>query len=90
MTNRQEVLYQPRFLILQACEQHPERQPQLKQNSIDNIDNIAYQKLLRPLAKERERLTTEQFFYERKEINRLLEHGDITCDMIYRYIQRKR
>lgn len=49
-----------------------------------------YQKLLRPLAKERERLTTEQFFYERKEINRLLEHGDITRDIIYKYIKRKR
>ena len=77
MTNRHEVLYQARFLILQACDQHPERQARLKQNSIDNIDNIAYQKLLRPLAKERERLTTEQFFYERKEINRLMEHGNL-------------
>lgn len=60
---------------------------QLKQN---RIDNIAYQKLLRPLAKERERLTIEWFFYERKEVVRLLEHGDITRDMIYKFIQRKR
>lgn len=60
---------------------------QLKQN---RIDNIAYQKLLRPLAKERERLTIEWFFYERKEVDRLLEHGDITRDMIYKFIQRKR
>ena len=36
------------------------------------------------------RYTTEQFFYERKEINRLLEHGNITRDIIYKYIKRKR
>lgn len=38
---------------------------------------------------KRERLTTEQFFYERKETDRL-EHDGITRDIIYKYIKRKR
>lgn len=68
-------------------EQRKALRAQMKQNVIDNVE---YQKLLRPLHKERDRILLELSSYKYEQINNLIKQGDITYGMVMDYLNVKK